>query len=169
MACLPFPKNQKNFSLLIIFLHFLQTTEQVSNVGPSKNEKTPTIKCSKCPSSKSRSKTLLVSVKLSDNAILSVLFCLSNVFVYFDIVLFWFGASSKHLQRNLLSPTNKSSSVESAVYRSIFSEPKTETFNLKPMYILRGLIFTPVILMGLSLLQVGEGSFIIQGEGKAEG
>ena len=88
MACLPFPKNQKNFSLLIIFLHFLQTTEQVSNVGPSKNEKTPTIKCSKCPSSKSRSKTLLVSVKLSDNAILSVLFCLSNVFVYFDIICF---------------------------------------------------------------------------------
>ena len=122
---------KQKFSLLIIFLHFLQTTEQVSNVGPSKNEKTPTIKCSKCPSSKSRSKTLLVSVKLSDNAILSVLFCFTNVFVYFDIALFWFGASSKHLQRSLLSPTNKkSSSVESAVYRSIFSEPKTETLKL---------------------------------------
>ena len=36
------------------------------------------------------------------------------------------------------------------------------------MFILRGLIFTPVILKGLSLLQVGEGSFIMQG-GEGEG
>ena len=48
--------------LLMKSLKLLDTTEQVSKVGPSRKRKISTIKCSKSPSSNNRSRALRLSI-----------------------------------------------------------------------------------------------------------